>query len=156
MGILTEKFSVGTSDAIQHFVMEAGAHCARGKAPKEHGMVMLKESDNQCNGIEAASIEQQFIESTRPVSPRLNPGLRKPQQPLQHLQQGSEHKHRQHGGGHHHRGSHQQHNNVVVTSNLQPEPTPDSTITVGGGAASQTATCTLLLLSTVFILIQFL
>ena len=130
---------VGTSDSVQHFVMEAGAHCARGKAPKEYGMVMIKESDTKCLTDPTTIVD-------RPVSPRLNPSIRQHHQ--QEHNQGSEHKHH----GHHHRLNHQLHqqNNVVVPSSSN-EVAPELAEPQGSGAG-QSLTCVLMLMSALVLL----
>ena len=62
---LQECFVGTTLDAVEHYVMEAGAHCARGKEPSVHGMVMLKEADLEC------AEETETTTTPRTVSPRL-------------------------------------------------------------------------------------
>ena len=129
---------VGTSDERQHFVMEAGAHCARGKAPRDNGMVMKKESETQCNVLDAIpSISDNLyndLTANRPVSPRLTPSLR----PHQNV----EHKHHGHHGGHHNGNHHAQ-----AVPVQQQEPAADNQPPAGSGSQNVTCSSIILLLA---------
>jgi len=55
---------VGTVlEGVEHYVMEAGVHCARGKEPSVHGMIMRKESDLECEAE---------LSTPRSVNPRFS------------------------------------------------------------------------------------
>ena len=96
LDIPIQECFVGTTVGPAHYIMEAGAHCQRGKQPSEHGMVMTQEKEPHCdNGENTLSAVE--AAGKRPVSPKL---LFKPTstEPEEHLLEGG-----------HSRGSHQQH-----------------------------------------------
>lgn len=111
-----ECFVGTTRDSVEHYVMEAGAHCKRGKEPSLYGMVMLKEEDLICD----ETIEETAEPVLRPVTPKLlHPTLR-PE---------TGHKKHNHNPNHHHRSSRPQSStppyiNQGESSNSSPFLTP--------------------------------
>jgi len=61
---------VGTTVGPAHFIMEAGAHCQRGKDPSNQGMVMTKAKDVDCDSVEYKETST-TADLSRPVSPKL-------------------------------------------------------------------------------------
>ena len=128
-----ECFVGTTMDSVEHYVMEAGAHCKRGKQPYLNGMVMLKETDLICN-------EEAVTSTVRPVSPRLSSTVR----PVVHQEAGSGHK-KHHG--HNHR--YQQHKPQAAPSPPRRQPLPPME-----SAAGSTTPILLLVLLAAFLLQQ--
>ena len=66
-----ECFVGWTSDSVRHLVTEAGMNCERGKEPRRHGMLLVKQS-----GLDWCQ-PRTTTTHTRPVSPRLAPVTQK-------------------------------------------------------------------------------
>ena len=71
LDIPIQECFVGTTVGPAHYIMEAGAHCQRGKQPSEHGMVMTQEKEPDCDSPMdlAPAVESS---TSRPVSPRIS------------------------------------------------------------------------------------
>jgi hypothetical protein len=72
MDMPLQECFVGTTVGPAHYIMEAGAHCQRGKQPAEHGMVMTKELDPICDTVEDSHPAIELTTSPRPISPRVS------------------------------------------------------------------------------------
>jgi hypothetical protein len=72
LDIPMQECFVGTTVGPAHYIMEAGAHCQRGKQPAEHGMVMTKELDPICDTVEDSHPAIELTTSPRPISPRVS------------------------------------------------------------------------------------
>ena len=71
LDIPIQECFVGTTVGPAHYIMEAGAHCQRGKQPSEHGMVMTQEREPYCDIVEEIASAAETT-SSRPVSPRVS------------------------------------------------------------------------------------
>jgi hypothetical protein len=115
LDIPIQECFVGITVGPAHYIMEAGAHCQRGKQPAEHGMVMIKEQDLEC-GEDAEDTAPPTESSTimRAVSPRLSLDPRPENM--------DQHHHGHHGHGNSHDGQAHQHHHVhVVGHHSRPE-----------------------------------
>ena len=106
---------VGTSlEAVgEHYVMEAGVHCSRGKQPRTDGMVMRKRADLQCD------LPGETSSTVRPVNPRFSTA-----------RTASSNNNNNNAGGHrkHHIHNHRNHNNNyrnTINHRQQPEMTTE-------------------------------
>ena len=97
LDIPIQECFVGTTVGPAHYIMEAGAHCQRGKQPSEHGMVMTQEKEPDCDSPMdlAPAVESS---TSRPVSPRISL-VHSSTEPGDHL---SHTNHRSHNHPHHH------------------------------------------------------
>jgi hypothetical protein len=107
LDIPIQECFVGTTAGPAHYIMEAGAHCQRGKQPAEHGMVMTKEKDPDCDSTEDAplTIEDDEASTLRPVSPPRISLIQQTATESEEQQQVSPHtnNHRNHNHPPHHR-----------------------------------------------------
>ena len=100
LDIPIQECFVGTTVGPAHYIMEAGAHCQRGKQPSEHGMIMTQEKEPHCDNVEDSSQWVEMTTSSRPVSPRVSSiysstETRKPHHHGSH----SNHNHKHHQSG---------------------------------------------------------
>jgi len=116
LDIPIQECFVGTTNGPAHYVMEAGAHCQRGKEPSEHGMVMTKEGDPICDIVES-DVE---VASHRPVSPRV--AMTQTSTESTDLHQGGEH--RNHHHEHHHHTKHHSSSPAWRPAYSEPEQPP--------------------------------
>jgi len=135
-----ECFVGSTMDSVEHYVMEAGAHCSRGKEPTINGMVMLKETDLICTH------EPEVTSTERPVSPRFMSSTART------LVNHQEAKHKKHHGHNHryqqHRPAHSNNNPAVPTTVHHKEAFPAQE---SGAAVATTPLLALLLLAAVLL-----